>query len=126
MRVPSTNVTVPAFSARTTMPLFWATSFSRPVATIGGSGTSSGTAWRCMLEPISARLASSCSRNGIRPAETPTICLGLMSMYCTASDGTEAKSPPTRAMTRSSMIFWPSVGASAGARWAADSSSARS
>jgi hypothetical protein len=30
-----------------------------------GLRRSSGTAWRCMLEPISARLASSCSRNGI-------------------------------------------------------------
>ena len=29
-----------------------------------------------MFEPMRARLASSCSRNGIRPAETPTIWLG--------------------------------------------------
>ena len=58
------------------MPLLWATSFSRPVATIGGSVISSGTAWRCMLEPMRARLASSCSRKGISPADTPTICLG--------------------------------------------------
>ena len=43
--------------------------------------TSSGTACRCMLEPISARLASSCSRNGISPADTPTIWLGATSMY---------------------------------------------
>ena len=34
----------------------------------------SGTAWRCMLAPISARLASSCSRNGISEAATDTIC----------------------------------------------------
>ena len=47
-----------------------------PVATIGGSLTNSGTACRCMFEPINARLASSCSRNGIKPAETPTIWLG--------------------------------------------------
>ena len=38
-----------------------------PVATSGGSVTNSGTAWRCMFEPIKARLASSCSRNGIKP-----------------------------------------------------------
>ena len=38
---------------------------SMPVPTSGASGSSSGTAWRCMFEPISARLASSCSRNGI-------------------------------------------------------------
>ena len=58
------------------MPECLATSFSSPVDTSGGSVTSSGTAWRCMFEPISARLASSCSRNGISPAETPTICFG--------------------------------------------------
>jgi hypothetical protein len=45
----------------------------------GGSTLSSGTACRCMFEPISARLASSCSRNGISAADTPTICLGEMS-----------------------------------------------
>ena len=32
--------------------------------TTGDSVCNSGTAWRCMLEPISARLASSFSRNG--------------------------------------------------------------
>ena len=78
-------------AALTTMPEFLATSFSRPVATIGGSATSSGTAWRCMFEPMSARLASSCSRNGIRPAETPTICLGEMSMYWTCSAGIDVE-----------------------------------
>ena len=62
---------------------FRAASFSRPVATSGGSVTSSGTAWRCMFEPIKARLASSCSRKGISPAETPTIWAGATSMYCT-------------------------------------------
>ena len=50
-------------------------------ATTGGSVRSSGTAWRCMLEPIKARLASSCSRNGISAAETETVCRGLMSTY---------------------------------------------
>jgi hypothetical protein len=54
---------------------------SMPVPTIGASGRKSGTAWRCMLEPISARLASSCSRNGINAAETDTICFGETSMY---------------------------------------------
>ena len=75
----------------TTMPELLATAVSSPVATIGGSVTSSGTAWRCMFEPISARLASSCSRNGIRPAETPTICLGEMSMYCDLVDGDDVE-----------------------------------
>ena len=38
------------------------------------SGRSTGTAWRCMLAPISARFASSCSRNGTSEAATETIC----------------------------------------------------
>ncbi len=38
---------------------------SKPVPTSGDSDTSERHAWRCMFEPISARLASSCSRNGI-------------------------------------------------------------
>jgi len=33
-------------------------------ATSGASPRMSGTAWRCMFEPINARLASSFSRNG--------------------------------------------------------------
>ena len=45
----------------------------------------SGTAWRCMFEPISARLASSFSRNGIRAAATDTTCLGDTSMKSTVS-----------------------------------------
>jgi hypothetical protein len=32
----------------------------------------SGTAWRCMFNPMSAQLTSSCSRNGIREAATET------------------------------------------------------
>jgi hypothetical protein len=32
-----------------------------------------------MFEPMSARFASSCSRNGISDAEMPTICFGEMS-----------------------------------------------
>ena len=57
-----------------------ATMASRPVPTMGESVRSSGTAWRCMLEPMSARLASSFSRNGMSAAATDTSCLGLMSM----------------------------------------------
>ena len=52
-------------SAITTSPVSIAARRSIPVPTSGASVTSSGTAWRCMFEPISARLASSCSRNGI-------------------------------------------------------------
>ncbi len=45
-----------------------------------GIGREQGTAWRCMFEPISARLASSCSRKGIRAVDTEMICLGDTSM----------------------------------------------
>ena len=108
---------VPSCWAWTIMPEFIATAFSSPVATIGGSATSSGTAWRCMFEPIKARLASSCSRNGIRPAETPTICLGEMSMYWTCSVGIVWKSVWYRAMTGGPLSLpSSSTGASAGAR----------
>ena len=49
---------------------------SMPVPTSGASPRIKGTAWRCMLEPMSARLASSFSRNGIKLAATETSCLG--------------------------------------------------
>ena len=51
-----------------------------PVPTSGASAWSSGTAWRCMFEPISARLASSFSRNGMSAAATETTCFGETSM----------------------------------------------
>ena len=54
---------------------------SMPVPTSGFSARRQGTAWRCMFEPISARFASSCSRNGISEAATDTICDGATSMY---------------------------------------------
>ena len=68
--------TSPAPSASSTWPLCRRHRCSMPVATIGASGASSGTAWRCMFEPIRARLASSCSRNGISAVETLTTCFG--------------------------------------------------
>ena len=76
----STYSTVPARVASTTSPVSTAARYSRPVPTSGASVTSSGTAWRCMFEPISARLASLCSRNGISAVATETICAGSTSM----------------------------------------------
>ena len=64
----------------TTAPESRAVTPSMPVPTSGASPRSSGTDWRCMLEPISARLASSFSRNGISEAATDTSCFGLTSM----------------------------------------------
>src|SRR6266542_2992328 len=45
-----------------------ATTPSMPVPTNGASERTSGTAWRCMLEPINARLASSVGRNHLHVA----------------------------------------------------------
>ena len=47
-----------------------------PVPMYGASARTSGTACFCMLAPIRARLASSCSRNGISAVPTETICFG--------------------------------------------------
>ena len=65
-----------------------------------------GTAWRCMLEPMRARLASSCSRNGIRAVATETICLGLTSMYSIWSGRASGNWSRWRVDTRSS-TKWP-------------------
>jgi len=54
-----------------------ATRPSKPVPTIGASGRNNGAAWSsCMFDPINARLASSCSRNGINEAAIEVIWLG--------------------------------------------------
>ena len=63
-----------------TSPASVAARYSMPVPTSGASLRSSGTDWRCMFEPISARLASSCSRNGIMAVATDTICRADTSM----------------------------------------------
>ncbi len=79
-RSAETYSTTPGRLATTTEPESRATTCSMPVPTSGASGCSSGTACRCMLEPMSARLASSFSRNGISAAATDTSCLGETSM----------------------------------------------
>ncbi len=74
--VESTNTTSPLTRVMGTMPESRATWVSRPVPTRARSGRSKGTAWRCMFEPIRARLASSCSRKGINEAATEMTCTG--------------------------------------------------
>jgi len=61
----------------------------------------SGTAWRCMFEPMSARLASSFSRNGMSEAATETSCFGETSMNWMFAFGARMKLPAWRALTRS-------------------------
>ena len=58
-----------------------------------------------MFDPISARFASSFSRNGIRLAATETSCFGLTSMYSISSRCFRTKLPACRALTRSSMML---------------------
>ena len=84
IRSASTWVTSPALRARTTSPVSTAARCSMPVPISGGSGFNSGTAWRCMLEPISARLASSCSRKGISAVATDQIWVGETSIRSTS------------------------------------------
>ncbi len=64
-----------------------------PVPTSGALERTSGTAWRCMLAPMSARLASSCSRKGTSAAATETIWLGATSISSTISGITILNSP---------------------------------
>ena len=72
-----------------------------PVPTNGAAACSSGTAWRCMFEPISARLASSFSRNGISAAATETSCLGETSIIVIESGRASTNSPFSRQLTSS-------------------------
>ena len=57
-----------------------------------------------MFEPISARLASSFSRNGTSAAATDTSCFGDTSMNSTWSGVVITKLPPLRQDTSSSVM----------------------
>ena len=89
--------------ATTVTPESRATMPSMPVPTSGASVRISGTAWRCMLAPMSARFASSCSRNGTSAAATDTSWFGDTSISSTISGVTSLKSPFKRAETRVSL-----------------------
>ena len=83
MLSPVTFSITPSSSANTNIPESFAALYSIPVPTIGLSVIISGTAWRCMLAPIKALFASSCSKNGIIAAATETNCFGDTSTYWT-------------------------------------------
>ena len=87
MRAASTWSMTPARLAMMAAPESRATISSMPVPTSGASACRSGTACRCMFEPISARFASSFSRNGISEAATDTSCFGDTSIRSTCSRG---------------------------------------
>jgi hypothetical protein len=76
MRSESTESTTPLRRQTATAPESRAVISSIPVPTSGAAVRNSGTAWRCMFDPINARLASSFSRNGISDAATETSCFG--------------------------------------------------
>ena len=76
-----------------------------PVMTIARSVRRSGTACFCMFEPIRARLASLCSRNGMRLAETPTIWFGATLAYSMVFGSASRKSPLRREMALASTIL---------------------
>ena len=103
MRIASTWSTMPVRRAAIAAPESRATVPSMPVPTNGASALTSGTAWRCMFEPISARLASSFSRNGISDAATDTSCLGLTSISVIWFFGAIRNSPASRDEIRSSV-----------------------
>ena len=85
MRAASTDSTMPSRRATRVTPESRATMPSMPVPISGERVRISGTAWRCMFEPISARLASSFSRNGISEAATETSWFGDTSIRVTSS-----------------------------------------
>ena len=86
---------------------------SMPVPTSGASVRSSGTAWRCMLEPIRARLASSFSRNGMSEAATETSWFGDTSIRSTSSARDHAWSRRRGGPRRCSCTSWPFLSISA-------------
>ena len=76
----STLTTLPATGEITHDRESIATLLSIPVPTIGAFGYISGTACRCILDPINALFASSCSKKGINAAATLKIWFGETSM----------------------------------------------
>jgi len=99
---------IPLFLATTTAPESFAALYSTPVPMIGASLLIRGTAWRCMLAPIRALLASSFSRNGIIAVAIDTTCLGDISMKSTLSVGTSSTVPFTVLHTTFEFMKLPS------------------
>ena len=100
---------MPPLLATIVTPESTATFLSIPVPTRGLSANRVGTACRCMLEPIRALFASSCSKNGIKEAAIETICFGETSIYSIDSGGIKVNSFWYLAEINSSIsLFFPS------------------
>ena len=97
--VASTKSTTPSPSAVICVRESLTNWRSIPVPTIGASLLNKGTAWRIMFDPINARLASSCSRNGISEAAIDAICWGETSIKSTSDGSTTGKSASWRDLT---------------------------
>ncbi len=106
MRLASTWSTMPSRRATMHTPESRATVPSMPVPTSGATVRRSGTAWRCMFEPISARFASSFSRKGMSDAATETSWLGETSISEMSSGRACGNSPALRHET-SGVTKWP-------------------
>ena len=89
--------------ATTHTPESPATTVSNPVPTSGFSGFRTGTACRCIFEPIRALFASSCSKKGINDAATDTTCCGATSIKSILSDDIRLDSPLNLTGIRSSI-----------------------
>ena len=70
----STLSTTPEFLATIHTPESLATTDSKPVPTSGFSALRTGTACLCILDPMRALFASSCSKKGIKDAAIDTTC----------------------------------------------------
>ena len=92
---------MPSRFATTVTPESRATTNSMPVPTSGASVRTSGTAWRIMFEPMSARFASSFSRKGISDAATETSWFGDTSIMSTSSGEASRTRPAPSAMIES-------------------------
>ena len=109
LRPPSLTMTTLSASTRSTYPDSFAVTrtpestaalYSIPVPTIGESVTISGTACFCIFEPMSARVLSSFSRNGIIAVATETTILGDTSIRSTVEESTSTISFLSRTITR--------------------------
>ena len=91
---------------------------SMPVPISGASVFSSGTAWRIMFEPISARLASSCSRNGISAVATDQIWSGETSIRSTSLGAASTSSPSRERQVTPGPLSLPDFSSISALAWA--------
>src|SRR5207253_8392665 len=97
---PPTRLLPPSHARPGSLPSFP----SRRSSDLGASARTNDTAWRCMLAPMRARLASSCSRNGIMAVATETIYFGETSMRSTSDGGTRSEEHTSELQSRGHLV----------------------